>query len=62
MINFSACKLLDLGDYVASTVLLPVGSIHGFRDNIKQVDLDKLNEMYQLICLFLQEEEKSLAR
>jgi|TARA_B110000967_G_C18318006_1_gene286179 hypothetical protein len=62
VINFSACKLLDVGDYVANTVLLPVGSIHGFRDNIKQVDLDKLYEMYQLISLFLHEEGKSIAR
>ncbi len=60
IINFSACELLDIGDYVASTILLPVGSIHGFRDNIKQVDLDKLYEMYQLINLFLHEEEKSI--
>ena len=60
VINFSACELLDVGDYVASTVLLPVGSLHGFRDNIIMVDPQKLHEMYQLIHLFLQEEEKSM--
>ncbi|MDB4015341.1 hypothetical protein N9483_03165 [Flavobacteriaceae bacterium] len=57
MIDFSACKLLDVGDYVASTVLLPRASLLGLRDNIKQVDVDKLYEMYQLISLVLQEEK-----
>ena len=60
IINFSACELLDVGDFVSGTVLLPVGSFHGFRDNIKKVDPQKLHEMYQLIHLFLQEEEKSM--
>ena len=60
VINFSACQILDFGDHVSGWLLLPVGSIHGFRDNIKQVDLDKLYEMYQLINLFLHKEEKSI--
>lgn len=57
VINFSACELLDVGDYIASTILLPVGSLHGYRDNIKKVDPYKLFEMYQIINLFLEEIE-----
>ena len=57
VINFSACELLDFGDYTSGLVLLPAGSIHGFRDNIKQVDADKLYDMYQLISKFILENE-----
>ena len=58
IINFSACKLIDAGDYIAGTILLPVGSLHGFRDNIKKVDPVKLHQMYDVIRLFIEEEEK----
>jgi len=61
VINFSACELLDFGDTVSDFTLLPVGSFHGFRDNIKKVDPQKLFEMYQVVDLFLQAEEKSIS-
>jgi hypothetical protein len=48
VINFSSCDLLDVGDYIGGIVLLPVGSIHGFRDNIKLVDEKKLYEQFLL--------------
>tara|TARA_R110002126_G_C10409927_1_gene496542 strand:+ start:133 stop:1188 length:1056 start_codon:yes stop_codon:yes gene_type:complete len=48
IINFSSCDLLDAGDYIGGIILMPVGSIHGFRDNIKLVDEKKLYEQYLL--------------
>ena len=61
VINFSACELLDFGDTVSDFTLLPVGSFHGFRDNIKKVDPQKLFEMYLVVDLFLQAEEKAIS-
>ena len=57
VINFSSCELVNVGDYVASTILLPFGSVHGFRDNIKKVDPYKLYEMYQVVDFFLEEND-----
>jgi len=53
VINFSSCKLLDVSDYAGSMILMPIGSIHGFRDNIKLVDELKLYEQYHLIYNFI---------
>ncbi|MEK9612936.1 MAG: hypothetical protein VW080_03310, partial [Flavobacteriaceae bacterium] len=58
VINFSSCEFLDVGDTIGGFTLLPLGAIHGFRDNIKKVDPVKLHEMYQLIEFFIQENEK----
>lgn len=49
VINFSSCKLLDAGDYTGGMILIPVGSIHGFRDTIKRVDEKKLLEQFLII-------------
>lgn len=57
VINFSACELLDFGDTISDFTLLPVGSFHGFRDNIKKVDPYKLYEMYQVVDFFLEEND-----
>jgi hypothetical protein len=48
IINFSSCELIDAGDYIGGIILLPIGSIHGFRDNIKLVDEQKLYEQFLL--------------
>ena len=48
VINFSSCDVLDAGDYIGNTLLIPIGAIHGFRDNIKLVDERKLYEQYRL--------------
>jgi hypothetical protein len=53
VINFSSCELIDIGNYIGGTLLIPVGSIHGFRDNIKLVDEIKLYEQYLLIYNFI---------
>lgn len=44
-LNLSACEILDLGDYVAGTILLPVGRIHGPRDRAARVDVAKLADL-----------------
>jgi len=48
VINFSSCDLLGVKDYVGSILLMPIGTIHGFRDHIKLVDEKKLYEQYIL--------------
>ena len=30
VINFSSCDLLDAGDYIGSTIALPIGSLQWF--------------------------------
>ena len=58
VINFSSCEFLDFGDTLGGFTLLPLGSIHGFRDNINKVDPIKLFEMYKLIEYFIFENER----
>lgn len=48
VINFSSCDIMDAGDYIAGSLLIPVGSIHGPRDSIKLVDEKKLYEQFKL--------------
>lgn len=48
VINFSSCDIMDAGDYIAGSLLIPVGSIHGPRDSIKLVDEKKLFEQFKL--------------
>lgn len=57
VINFSSCNLLDAGDYVGGAILIPVGSIHGFRDRIKLVDEHKLYEQFILTFNFIKRME-----
>lgn len=48
-LNFSACRPVDLGDYVGGTVLLPLGRLHGPRDRASQVDLERLYQQYAIL-------------
>ena len=57
VINFSSCDLLDAGDYIGSTIALPIGSLHGFRDSIKLVDENKLYEQFLLAFNFIKRME-----
>jgi hypothetical protein len=57
VINFSSCDLLDVGDYVAMSIALPVGSLHSFRDSIKLVDEKKLYEQFLLAFNFIKRME-----
>lgn len=59
VINFSSCNLLDASDYIGSALLLPVGSIHGFRDSIRLVDEKKMYEQYLLIYTLIKKMESS---
>ncbi|MFK7811999.1 MAG: M28 family metallopeptidase [Maribacter sp.] len=58
IINFSSCNLIDAGDYIGGTILLPIGSIHGFRDSINLVDETKLYEQYQIVYNFILKVER----
>jgi len=57
IINFSSCHLLDAGDYFGSAILLPIGSIHGFRDSIKLVDEQKLYEQFRISLMLIEKME-----
>jgi hypothetical protein len=41
LLIFSSCDLLDVGNSIGGVTLIPIGSIHGFRDSIKLVDEKK---------------------
>ena len=49
VIAFFSCHLLDAGDYVSSLVLLPVGQLHGPRDNAGVLDPVRLGEAFQIV-------------
>jgi hypothetical protein len=48
-LNLSACEVLDVGDYLAGTILLPVGRIHGPRDRATRVDVAKLADLLAVL-------------
>jgi hypothetical protein len=47
--NFGACELADWSDFVAGSILLPVGRLHGPRDRASRVDLRKLDLHYRVL-------------
>lgn len=49
VVSFFSCNLLDVGDAVASLVVLPVGALHGPRDNASVVDPQRLFEAYAIV-------------
>lgn len=49
VLAFFSCNLLDAGDYASSLILLPVGALHGPRDNASNVDPVRLLEAYQIV-------------
>jgi hypothetical protein len=53
VINFSGCDVVDAWDYVAGAVFLPVGSLHGPRDNAGRISLERLLQQYTIILEFL---------
>jgi hypothetical protein len=48
-LNLSACEVLDVGDYLAGTILLPVGRIHGPRDRAARIDVAKLADLLSVL-------------
>lgn len=53
VINFSSCELMNASDYIGASILMPIGSIHGFKDSIKLIDEMKLYEQYLVIYNFI---------
>jgi hypothetical protein len=49
VVNFSACDLIDYSDLIGSTVMLPIGRLHGFRDRASRVDPRRLYEQYAIV-------------
>jgi hypothetical protein len=52
---FSGCELLGIGDYVASLLALPFGSLHGAGDRASRVDPRRLYEQLSIASRFLRE-------
>ncbi|MGC4119618.1 MAG: M20/M25/M40 family metallo-hydrolase [Myxococcales bacterium] len=48
-VAFTSCGLLDAGDLLSSVLLLPVGQLHGPRDNAAAIDPARLTEASQLV-------------
>lgn len=48
-VSFGSCNLIDAGDYASSLIILPVGRLHGPRDNRGNVDRRKLYEQFAII-------------
>ena len=48
VLSFGACDPIGFGDYVAATILLPLGRLHGPRDRASQVDLERLFQQYAI--------------
>ncbi len=49
VIAFFSCHLIDAGDWVSGVVALPVGQLHGPRDNASVVDPARLTEAFLLV-------------
>jgi hypothetical protein len=54
VLNFSACEIIGLSDYLAGTILLPVGRLHGPRDTAKRVHIQRLYDQYAIVLRILQ--------
>lgn len=54
-IFFSTTNIIDGGDYVSGIIpVIGFGKIHGFRDNIKRIDINKLYANFDIIYKMIQ--------
>ncbi|MDT8419280.1 MAG: M28 family peptidase [Desulfuromonadales bacterium] len=49
VLNFSACGLMGGAADILSSFLLPIGKLHGFRDEISKIDIMTLYNQYALL-------------
>lgn len=49
VVAFFSCHLLDVGDGISALVPLPVGALHGPRDNASAVDPQRLFEAFAIV-------------
>ena len=54
VVVLGGCELTDWSDYAGGFFFLPVGTIHGPRDDIDKVDAGALSRDYELIRFFLE--------
>lgn len=62
VLNFSACEILGISDYIAGTILLPVGRLHGPRDTARRIDMQRLYEQYAIVHRILERLEDAAAK
>lgn len=55
VIAFFSCRLLDAGDWLAGVVGLPLGQLHGPRDNATVVDPTRLTEAFLIVRELVEE-------
>ena len=48
VLSLAGCEIVGAWDYVAGTILLPLGSLHGPRDSAARVDPVRLYEQYAI--------------
>jgi Peptidase family M28 len=49
VVAFFSCHLLDVGDWIATVVDLPVAQVHGPRDNASALDPERLGEAFLIV-------------
>ena len=49
VVAFFSCHLLDAGDWISGVVALPVGQLHGPRDNASALDPERLGEAFLIV-------------
>jgi hypothetical protein len=49
VVVFASCRLLDAGDWLSGIVALPLGQLHGPRDNAEVVDPVRLAEAFLIV-------------
>lgn len=62
VLNFSACGLMGGAADLLSSFLLPIGKLHGFRDEIEKIDLLSLYHQYAVLDKLLLELEQQSNR
>jgi len=49
VLNFSTCGLMGGASDILSSFLLPIGKLHGFRDEMKKIDIETLYNQFAII-------------
>lgn len=49
VLNFTTCGLMGGASDILSNFLLPIGKLHGFRDEMKKIDIETLYSQYAII-------------
>lgn len=62
VLNFSTCGLMGGASDILSSFLLPIGKLHGFRDEMKKIDIETLYNQFAIIDGLLEKLEQQVAK